>query len=71
MPTMTIADLIAEIRKPGKIEMPVPTATDVVHLVVEKSDLLRALAEYEPTDTAPWCFYGESDGVRRLDIDHE
>lgn len=65
---MNNAELIAAIKLPGKIEMPVLAGNDVVHLVVEKIDLIRALGGGPPNEPAPWAFYGERNGVRRLDV---
>lgn len=66
---MTNAELTAEIRKPGKIEMPVLTQHGTVHLIVEKGDLLERIARGEPSAPAEWEFYESGDeNIRRLDV---
>lgn len=66
---MTNAELIAEIRKAGDIEMPVLNGSDVTHLIIRKSDLLALLADHEPDAEARWAFTPQTVGeVRRLDV---
>ena len=66
---ITCRQLIAEVRKPGRIEMTVVAQHDPFRVVVEKTDLLRILGEMPADSAAPWCFCGEPhpDGTRTLD----
>lgn len=66
---MTVLELVKEIRKPGRIYMPVMLSGDVTYVAVEKSDLLDLLlCNYLNSDPAPWAFYGEHNGHRKLDV---
>lgn len=66
---MTNREMIREVRKPGRIEMPVLAGPDVIHLIVEKSDLLGQLERQAPNANCIWVMADEqSGGVRRLDI---
>ena len=65
---ITNADLIREIRKPGKVSVPVLQVDGVERIIAEKSDLIAYLAGLEPDGCANWCFVSETDGVRNLDI---
>lgn len=67
--TYTVADLIREVRKPGKMTMTVPTAHDMARITIDKSDLLLELAQYDKDETAPWIVVSiRSDGARNLDL---
>lgn len=66
----TIAELVAELRKAGKVEVPVNSRHDTFYILVEKSDLIRNISEYgAPSDPAPW-YVSEvhPDGTRSLDV---
>ena len=65
---MTNRELIAELRKPSDVEMPVLTSTDVVHLIIRKSDLIAILKDFDPEHPAPWDFRETNSHVRRLDV---
>ena len=66
---MTNREIMREVRKPGRIEMPVLAGADVVHLIVEKSDLLGQLERGAPDDECVWALTGQPcGGVRRLDV---
>lgn len=74
MEKTTVAALIKELRKPGRVEMPVLAEHDVFHIVVEKHDLIDQLRKLKPEDMAPWSLHGDGSdngGVRRLDVQHE
>lgn len=68
---MTIKELIKELRKPGKIYMPVLMAGDIEYLAIEKNDLIEVLMAKEADDIAPWNFYGEFANGRKLDVAKE
>lgn len=66
---ITNADLIREVRKPGKIEMPVNSTHDVFFILVDKSSLIATLSVLEPQEAAPWEMVElsfDNDGIRRL-----
>lgn len=68
---MTNKELIRELRKPGKVEMPVNTAHDTYHIVIDKSDLIAQLINQPQDEQAGWVFMDltfDNGGVRRLDI---
>lgn len=44
------ADIIREVRKPGKVYIGMLIAHDVVHVVAEKSDLIEWLTRYRDAD---------------------
>jgi hypothetical protein len=51
---VTNRELIAEIRKPGAVCVPVLVPADVVYIEARKSDLIAHLSQYEASDTASW-----------------
>jgi hypothetical protein len=68
---VTNLELLRELRKPGKIFMPVTTQHDVVHLAVEKAYLIDILQQQPPAETAWWGFVGDDQnrtGERWLDV---
>lgn len=65
---LTAQQLVREIKKAGKVRMPILLAGDVTYMNVEKSDLLQWLAECDPEAEAPWAIYQRGDGFIRLDV---
>lgn len=67
---MTTQELIRELRKPGKVLVPVVMAEDVCHIKADKEDLILYLQAFcRPNAPAPWTFYGETRGGSRwLDV---
>ena len=68
--TITVAELVAEVRKPGKVTMPVVAPHNVHILTVEKGDLLKLLGQMDPTDKAPWYIIQRDSGYLHIDSDH-
>jgi hypothetical protein len=68
---LTNAELIKELRKPGKVYVPVLISGGVEYLAAEKSDMISLLLDLEPKEAAYWCFYGEYNGHRKLDVQGE
>ena len=66
----SVGDLEREIRKPGKVKMPVLMCGDVLHLTIEKAALLDLLKGYKLDDPAPWSVILREDGCITLDVDH-
>lgn len=63
------ADLIAELRKPGKVEVPFNSQHDMFHVLAEKADLLRILKKLDPAAAAPWYVdLVHDDGTRSLAV---
>lgn len=65
---MTNGEMIKELRKPGKVYMPVCSANDVTHIAIEKSDLISILQDRDVNADCDWTFYGMFNGGRKLDI---
>jgi len=68
--TLTVNQLIRELRKVGEVEMPVITAHDVIHILIKKNDVIQILEKMDGDSRAPWDFTGnpETDEPRRLDV---
>lgn len=64
---MTVNELLHEVLKPGKVEMPVLTSNDVRYLVVEKADLIKALRSMPRGAAAPWDIMRREGGILTLD----
>jgi hypothetical protein len=67
---VTNLELLRELRKPGRIWMPVVGKHDVTHIEIKKADLIDRLKELDPDSDAPWRFYGDDQGAvdRWLDV---
>jgi hypothetical protein len=68
---ITNRELIAELRKPGRVYMPVVAPHDVVHMEIVKAALIFLLKDQPPDEPAIWCFYGDDKdrtGDRWLDV---
>ena len=62
--TMTNADLIREVRKPGRVYMTVMTANDCARVPVEKTFLINLLKDQPADERAAWQVYGNlGDGI--------
>lgn len=71
MAETTVAELLREVRKPGKIVMPVAGGDDVFNITVEKADLIVLLTELsgeEFPQRAPWYVVRRANGFLHLDI---
>lgn len=55
MALITNKELINELYKPGKVEMPILAQHDVFKVLINKHDLISQLKGLEPDDPAPWC----------------
>lgn len=64
---MTNAEMIKEIRKPGRVLMPVMMPNDVIYIEVKKADLIWNLKNAAQSDTCPWIIYSQSDSEMILD----
>lgn len=66
----SVADMIREVRKPGKIEADVNSEHDAYCMLIEKSDLLDKLRGMDANGESPWCLrdVGHPDGTRRLTV---
>jgi hypothetical protein len=61
--------LIKELRKPGKCEFPVIGPNDVMHVCIDKSDLIDMLSDAPGGEKANWVFVKMvGDNIRRFDI---
>ena len=65
---VSVKQLMAEVRKPGPVSVPVVMSNDVARVVAEKKDLLAFLGELDPEARAPWRVYSVQHGVRNLDV---
>lgn len=66
---MTNGEMIAHIGKRGHIALPVMTAHDVHHVIVDKADLIAILDRNDPDAPSPWTISNpRADGVRTLDV---
>lgn len=74
MAETTVTELLREVRKPGKVRMPVSSRHDLFPMFVEKADLiylLEELAKPEYPSMAPWYVVARADGVLFLDVQDE
>jgi len=65
---MTNRQMIRELKKPGRIYMPVISSADVIHILVQKLDLIELLMERDPEGKCDWDFFGAYADGRKLDI---
>lgn len=66
---MTNLEMIAELRKPGKVTVPVITKHDVERIVAEKADLINYLQACSANEECYWTIISvDGDGRRNLDV---
>lgn len=68
MDMLTNKEVIKELRKPGKVYMPILMKNDVTFIAIEKADLIAVLQYLDPNIPCEWTFYGNYNGGRKLDV---
>lgn len=71
MTETTVAQLLREVRKPGRIIMPVNSRHDIFPIQVQKQDLILLLEELNKPEyptMAPWYVVDRVGDTLRLDV---